>query len=379
MAESQAALGIDPSRIQRISVEQLDLDRRNPRLAWREVSEFSDVEVLRVLWKEMAVDEVAMSIAANGYFPSEPLLWVEAGPGRNGRKTYTVVEGNRRLAAVKLLLDAALREKVRATELPQISDERRDELQYIPAIIHADRRDIWAVLGFRHINGIHPWDSLSKAQYVASVHENYGIELDEIADQIGDRHSTVKRFYRGLKLLQQGEAKTDFDRSRISAQRLYFSHIYTAADQREFQVFLGITGEGSLTVDPVPVDHLSKLYQLLTWLYGSPNTPAVVRTQNPDLNTLREVVADPRAVAVLNATGRLDDAFNVAVGDSQRFVDALIGASRNLRQAMETVANGYTGSTELDRQLDEIVRLVRSLRNATRAIRVHLGLDDDDL
>ena len=47
----------------------------------------------------------------------------------------TLIEGNRRLAAVKLLLDADLRNKLRATDLPTISAERRSEIAALPIII----------------------------------------------------------------------------------------------------------------------------------------------------------------------------------------------------------------------------------------------------
>ena len=60
----------------------------------------------------MAVAEVAMSIAWNGYFQHEP-LFVE----KTSRGDMVVIEGNRRLAAVKLLLDADLRKAVGAAPL----------------------------------------------------------------------------------------------------------------------------------------------------------------------------------------------------------------------------------------------------------------------
>ena len=45
----------------------------------------------------MAVDELVLSIANNGYFPLEVLL-VVPGPVRKGQQTYYVAEGNRRTA-----------------------------------------------------------------------------------------------------------------------------------------------------------------------------------------------------------------------------------------------------------------------------------------
>ena len=100
-----------------IELDKLFLDASNPRLAELGISkDASQPELLKALWDEMAVEEVAMSIAYSGYFEHEPLFVEDSGDG-----TYVVIEGNRRLAAVKLLVDTSLRQKVKATKLPAIS------------------------------------------------------------------------------------------------------------------------------------------------------------------------------------------------------------------------------------------------------------------
>ena len=86
-----------------VPVGHLFLDERNPRLVSYDV--LSQDAILGVLAREMSIDEVAISIAENGYYPTERLLVVERDPGPP--TTYTVVEGNRRLAAVQVLLDDA--------------------------------------------------------------------------------------------------------------------------------------------------------------------------------------------------------------------------------------------------------------------------------
>src|SRR5450432_2850119 len=89
------------SGYKRIELDKLRLDATNPRLAELGIaSNASQPEILKALWDEMAVEEVAMSIAYSGYFEHEPLFVEDKGDG-----THTVIEGNRRLAAVVLLVD----------------------------------------------------------------------------------------------------------------------------------------------------------------------------------------------------------------------------------------------------------------------------------
>lgn len=354
----------DPDQIVYIPVEQLLLDPQNARLAWR-VEGNSQEDLVTILWTEMAVDEVAFSIAENGFFRSEPLFVIIDNPAEKirERQRFTVVEGNRRLTSVLLLRDIELRQQVGATNLPDISVERRADLDKLPAIVYPDRKSLWTTVGFRHINGIKPWDSFSKAEYVAEVHENYSIPLDDIADSIGDRHSTVKRLYRGYKVFQQAESQQVFNREDCARNRFYFSHLYTALDQAEFQQFLGIDPESSLKPNPVPATHLDQLEELMIWLYGkrSEHIEPKVRTQNPDLNTLRRVISKEESLSALRSGYTLERSYKIVVGDRKLFRDALTSAKVELQSAKATVTTGYDGTADLIEAMDDIVSLATSI------------------
>lgn len=340
----------DPNTIRDISVEQLLLDPQNARLAGR-VDGGGQEELLRALWTEMDVAEVALSIAENGFFRSEPLFVIAENPHETDSRKhrYIAVEGNRRLAAVLLLRDRRLRDKLKATNLPDINEERKSGLDTLPAIVYPDRQSLWTSVGFRHINGIKPWDSFSKAKYIAEVTEKYNIALAEIAQRIGDRHATVKRLYRGYKILEQAESQVRFDREDIARNRFFFSHLYTAVDQPDFQQFLGIDSDTSLRPNPVPSERLGELEELMVWLYGnkSKEIEPIVRTQNPDLNTLREVISKPESLAALRSGYSLERSLAVAIGDKRRFREALTKAKVELQNAKGTVTTGYSGEDDL--------------------------------
>jgi hypothetical protein len=153
--------------------------------------------------------------------------------------------------------------------------------------------------------------------------------------------------------------------------RFYFSHLYTAVDQPEFQVFLGITAEGSLKPDPVPKPKRVELKELLTWLYGrkSADLEPVVRSQNPDLGRLREVVSKPSSLAALRAGYSLDRAFEISVGDKRRFRTALTSAKEELQQAKATVTTGYTGDEDLFETMEEIMAYASTVKDEMAAKR----------
>lgn len=251
-ANGTTTIGVIGKPIHLVPVEHLRLDRENPRLA-SEDTDVSTTDLIKILWSDMAVDEVALSIAANGYFPEEPLFVIPEKHGKSDpqKDKFTVVEGNRRLAAVLLLRDPVLRKQIRA-DLPSITDQAIRKLDRLPVSIYPSHKELWEYLGFRHINGPKEWDAFSKAQYVAKVHERYKISLPEIARRIGDKHYFVKRIYRGYLLVKQAEDQAKFSKEDVNKNRFNFSHLYTAASQREFQDFLGIDADTSLVPNPVP-------------------------------------------------------------------------------------------------------------------------------
>ena len=111
-----------------IRVAQLYLDPKNPRLAGEELSVDDQDRIARLLWEDRAVNELVDSIAASGYWRHEELFATKEG----GK--LVVIEGNRRLAAVKLLTDDGLRNRLAITGLPTLSAADREQLSTLPGI-----------------------------------------------------------------------------------------------------------------------------------------------------------------------------------------------------------------------------------------------------
>jgi len=354
--------------IRLLPVGELLLDPENPRLE-AVTSSKDQMELVRAMWREMAVDEVALSIAENGFFEEEPLFVIPSRPGRD-EPPFIVVEGNRRLTAVKLLLDEKLRTAVKATSLPPISSQRLQQLQKLPTSVYPDRKALWAYFGFRHVNGPKEWDSLSKASYIAKVRREYNKSLDEITRKIGDQHSTVRRIYRGYVLLEQAEKATGFNREDIVRNRFYFSHLYTAADYPEVQKFLGTNADDSLHENPISTRYLPSLAELMLWLFGSRerSIQPIVQTQAPDLSYLRSVIGNKSALAALRSGISLARAYAISLGDTRRFEEALAQAKDSLQEAKGTVSTGYKGNIELLNQMESISKLTASLLDEMQRI-----------
>jgi hypothetical protein len=119
----------------RASVASLYLDPKNPRLG-RETLAQAPREIIQYLFEHDKALEVAESIATRGFFPNEPLLAVNEG------NRLIVVEGNRRLAALKALREPGLLEGARQRQVEKLSRKILDQqsIAMVPVTIAPNRK-----------------------------------------------------------------------------------------------------------------------------------------------------------------------------------------------------------------------------------------------
>ena len=331
---------LNAEEVKLLSISDLAFDRKNPRLAEFDVVD-NEADIIKVLWDTMDVQELVLSIAASGYFQNEPVIVAE----ENGRNV--VIEGNRRLAAVKLLLEPEIG-KVLNAKIPYLSNEHRESLREIPTLL-SSRKGAWRYVGFKHVNGPAKWGSYAKSNYIANVHRNYGVPLDDIAKQIGDTHNTVTRLYHGFMVLEQAERAGVYDRSDRWPGHFAFSHLYVGLQYSGISTFLDLRPASDEERSPVPVNKQAELRELLVWLYGSKSEkkPPVIQFHNPHLRQLDAVLANTEALAAMRTGAELSIAFQVSRPSANIFEEALVGTKQNLEKARAALSTGYDHSEAL--------------------------------
>jgi len=335
-------------------VSDLEFDRKNPRLAEFDLTDQStEAEVIQVLWEAMDVEELAMSIAASGFFPHEPVIVLK---GSN-----IVIEGNRRLAAVRLLLNPNLAKDL-GVDVPAIEKDAKEALKEIPAI-SSTRKNAWRYLGLKHVNGPAKWSSYAKSLYIADVHRKFDIRLEDIAKQIGDTHKTVQRLFRGLMVVEQAERLKVFDREDRWRNHFAFSHLYTGLEGPGISAFINLQPVTDEDSAPVPLEKKEELREICLWIYGSRKNdiPPVVKTQNPYLRRLDAVVGNIEALAALRDGVDLDAAYELIHPPSTVFEDALLASKRNLQKAYSVLSIGYDGSDKLLNIADTVAEIAGDL------------------
>ena len=347
MAEKSTQLDFD------VGLKELTFDRENPRFTDQT---FVDEDALiQYLYDEMDVAEILQSILSSGYLNYEPLIVIKEGA------LYTVLEGNRRLAALRILANERLRAKFKI----QLSAEflAKPLPNNIKVRCVDTRKEARAYIGFKHINGPMKWDALAKAKYAAQWFDE-GADIATISKTLGDNHNTVRRLVNGWLALEQAKA-SGFNVEDISKKRLAFSHLYTALTRNGYRDFLGIGDEDLSSApkkNPIPPEKNKDLLTVMSWLYGQDkqNEPALIRSQNPDLNKLNQVLLHSEARKLLIAERNLDSAFERVEPASKRFEDALLKASRQCEDANK-LSGHYDGDATLLQVADGMQKTVKSL------------------
>ncbi len=176
--------------VQWAKLSELRLDGQNPRLK-EGMENATQPELLAELAREYELQDLGRSIADNGYFSEEPLVAVK----ENGHKTWTIVEGNRRLAALQLLENPNAAPKEQRSQWQELSENRKKLVTSVPILEYQQRSEVTPYLGFRHITGVMQWRPFQKARYIAQLVEGSRLTFAQIGRIIGSRSPTVREHY----------------------------------------------------------------------------------------------------------------------------------------------------------------------------------------
>jgi ParB-like chromosome segregation protein Spo0J len=202
-----------------LPIASLHLDAKNPRLG-RETTARAPREIIQYLFDHDKALDLAQSIVARGYFPNEPLLAVR----ENDR--YVVVEGNRRLAALKALKEPGLLEGSVARQVEKLARKLIDpqSIASVPVVIAPNRRITDRQIAGKHIGTpVLPWRAENRASFILEKLEE-GYDNAELLDELGFSAADIQAarqtraiadMARSLPLPEEIKAKLENRRSKL--------------------------------------------------------------------------------------------------------------------------------------------------------------------
>jgi hypothetical protein len=322
------------TEIQYGRVEDLYLDPKNIRLGRRNTEKNLTQAQILDLMRDWTLDELAVSFVESGFWTHEALFVVQEQVG--GQPRLVVIEGNRRLAALKLL-HQAVTDKALSKMWSDIAQGLKptDKLfTKVPYIVVESRQKIEAFLGFRHVTGIKEWPPAEKAQFIAKLIEQRGMDYDQVMRKIGSKTATVRQHYISYRLLLQME-----DQEAISLERVEekFSVLYLSLRTDGVQSYLHIDVGASpnKAKRPVPKQHLKNLAKFALWLFGDEDHEPIV-TDSRQVDDFGRILESKQAVAYLERADSpsFETAFRIAGGDEAEVTKLILRAADNIESAL---------------------------------------------
>jgi hypothetical protein len=341
--------------VQQLGLDVLDLDPENPRLDGRSV-DGGQLGIAEIIAERYRAIEVATSVAQHGYFPSEPLIAIKDGT------RYTVLEGNRRLAALKGLTDDELQAKLgtRWKELARHAAESGHLPDSVPVMVVQTRDEAWPIIGFRHIAGVQTWDPHAKATFIVDRVDS-GEGFDEVARITGERETGVRSQYRNWRILNQ--ARDHADDELVDRAREAFGVFTRAMSSISIRGYIGASAPADVQQgDATPCTRPDNLPTLLRWLFGEDDDGSgKVIGESRDLRDLAAVLEHSDARLVLEGSDNLADALAASGKPREGLIKRLERVSSDMTASLDEVASQRTNN--------RVRTLVESCAKAAVALR----------
>ncbi|CNB98928.1 ParB N-terminal domain-containing protein [Yersinia intermedia] len=208
---------IDFSSWQRInlSVANLKLDRDNPRIP-DYVPKKNTKDILDYLFENEKVERLAKKIVDKGFISHDPIYVVKE------NDSYVVVEGNRRVSALKCLLEPDLAPSVKARRnMERLKNLLGDDvIEKVEVYVAPSRWDVQNVLFELHAEGKLQWSRQQKNKFISTAGNNSGESLEVMADRfnvaVSEIQDSVQEYFLERYFTQLG-LPTDIEEKALNS------------------------------------------------------------------------------------------------------------------------------------------------------------------
>lgn len=339
------------NQIEYASIEELKLDGRNPRLGRENIRKRLNQDQILDVMKDWSLEELAVSFLETGYWPQEALIVVR----QNG--DLLVVEGNRRLAALQLLKDAAGGNAISRKWEGFVRDvpPEKSLFESIPYIEADERDDINAFLGFRHVTGIKEWHPAEKAEFIGNLIEEERLSYEQVMRRIGSKTPNVRQNYIAYRMLLQMEHLGDVSMEHVE-ERFSVLYLSLRTDGVKSYLQVDIMADPASARTPIPTSHLTNLKNFALWLFGDGERPPIF-SDSRRVDDFGHILMSSKAVEYLERTDRpsFEMAFELSGGDEPQVVEYVRQSADKLRLALQR-AHLYKKSAKLKEAVGEASR-----------------------
>lgn len=311
---------------------------------------------------EFQLQTLKDSITNNGFIPIEQPV-VEKYDEIDGRHRYLVVEGNRRIAAIKILLDEHRLGNI------TLSKEVLDSIQEFQVVeltgSVSERTSFKQVLmAIRHVAGVRAWGAYQQAKLISELYQKGNRQFGAVAQAIGIRANEVARRYRAIKALEQMEKDDEY--GDYASPQMYAA-FHEAIASPVVKEWLGWSDD---TFRAENSQNRTALYELLIprTVDGESYPPKLKEVRQVRL--LKDIVDKPVATAILlDPEKSLEDAQRAAAIEKAEDIPGIVELSigQAIRALNQLGVDAWFNLTDSEKVLwAKLTRVVDSIKSIVR-------------
>jgi predicted ATPase len=245
------------------------------------------------------VSDLVASFKKSGWLPVDQIQVRQIGQGK-----YLVVEGNRRVAALKHMerrfqeggVDLGAFDFSFFSTVPVVLYENADEAHHL------------IVMALGHISGKKRWPLVNQARLVQSLIKDHNWSEQDVCDAVGISKKELRSTLKTLELCEKYQASDYGD--QFTPEK--FNIFREIVRNRDIKDWLGVANDFSLP------ESLQRLDRLFSWISrseetsaeeedGSINSDPIINT-GADVRELGRIIHDENALKTLDETRRLSEA-----------------------------------------------------------------------
>jgi len=361
-----------------VNVEDLLLDPLNPRLSeFEETIENEEIidsqEIQEKIFEKIKevgdLEHLRDSIAKTGFLPISYIIVRRH--FKKGSNKFVVIEGNRRIAAIKWLLrskPAYLNSEIYQKRKKQLKQLQVLLLDTTPEKVENDR---YIIQGVTHLNPARDWPAYAKARMCWLLYQQ-NLGFKEIATALGGgiRASEVGRLIRAYYAYERMLEDDEYSECAIQHKE-FISYFSEFLNKKELRDWLGWDDEAKMFTN---VENLKRIYELLC------GENKKIRKQT-DVRLLTKILRfKPEAIDQLieESSYSIEDAYAEALAEEkrQKIVEQIGDWRAKIREAIETLEKRITPSLnvqELEDDIKLLTRLQRVLNERLKQLQAILG------
>lgn len=315
----------DEFKQQTIELSKIFLDPNNPRFLEINLENYvvpenriSEVKVQEEALKKMQMSSFDVSslrdnILEVGFLPIDRIV---VRPIRGEIDKYVVIEGNRRIAALKSIINLDSIGKI------TLSDEQRNSIMHIDVLVvdNTDRENLYSMFipGIRHISGVKSWGAYQKAVLINKLVKDQ-VPDEEISGMLGISKATVKLSKRSFGLFELANSLEDD--TEVSFAPKDYSYFEEAMKSPNIRKWLEIQD------NPFDCENRQNLELLISWMKGEYNET----TGENDTPKLSEAKSMRKLSTLLQE-------------DNQKFYQSFISSDKTLEEIDFEIKNSKPNS-----------------------------------